>query len=65
MDLNIFIIIMIIERLLHGDKMQMIIQCCNERDQCQMVKILTLSLSRVLFYFNFITFLTQQHCKDY
>lgn len=56
---------MIIERLLHGDKMQMIIQCCNERDQCQMVKILTLSLSRVLFYFNFITFLTQQHCKDY
>lgn len=46
MDLY-FIIIMIIERLLHGDKMQMIIHCCNERDQCQMEIFI---LSHVQYY---------------
>ena len=52
-----FIIIMIIERLLHGDKMQMIIQCCNERDQCQ---IDTNRHSFILFnsFFNFFFNLT-------
>lgn len=49
---------MIIERLLHGDKMQMIIQCCNERDQCQMANIHSLP-SRV-FVNNIVRIINNQ-----
>lgn len=52
---------MIIERLLHGDKMQMIIQCCNERDQCQMANSHSLFLvSRVYFLNNIVRIFNNQ-----